>query len=470
MTERATVLVVDDDVELGKLVVDIVRSRGHAATSISAPTLALPLIEQQSFDLVITDVRMPGIDGVELIERVKAYDPRISIMAITAFGSLDTAIRAVRAGAYDYLPKPFEPEDLALRVDRALERRSMTLELSRLRTQVAKSFAVEGIIGKSQAMEDVTTLIRRVADSPATVLVTGPSGSGKELVARALHGESRRKNEKFVPVNCAAIPDTLLEAELFGVRKGAFTDARSDRAGMFQEANGGTLFLDEIGDLALPLQAKLLRALQEREVRPVGGNRSEAVDVRVVAATNRNLRAQVTAGTFREDLFYRLAVIEIGIPPLRDRPDDIPALAEHFLRRAAGRSGKHVGRFAGAAMKRMLNYDWPGNVRELENAVERAVALTEGDTILPDDLPDTTKVRRTKDFLEMAVDRQLTIEELNRAYAQIVLQRSGGQKKRAAALLGVDRRTLQRWFGEGATSPASQRTGEEAPPAEERER
>jgi DNA-binding NtrC family response regulator len=470
MTERATVLVVDDDIELGKLVVDIVRGRGHAATSISAPTLALPLIEQQSFDLVITDVRMPGIDGVELIDRIKAYDPRISIIAITAFGSLDTAVRAVRAGAYDYLPKPFEPEDLALRVERALERRAMTLELSRLRTEVAKSFAVDGIIGKSQAMEDVTTLVRRVADSPATVLVTGPSGSGKELVARALHGESRRKNEKFVPVNCAAIPDTLLEAELFGVRKGAFTDARSDRAGMFQEANGGTLFLDEIGDLALPLQAKLLRALQEREVRPVGGNRSEAVDVRVVAATNRNLRAQVTAGTFREDLFYRLAVIEIGIPPLRDRPDDIPALAEHFLKRAAGRSGKHVARFAGAAMKRMLNYDWPGNVRELENAVERAVALTEGDTILPDDLPDTTKVRRTKDFLEMAVDRQLTIEELNRAYAQIVLQRSGGQKKRAAALLGVDRRTLQRWFGESATTPASQRAGEDAPPAEERER
>jgi DNA-binding NtrC family response regulator len=455
MTERAKVLVVDDDVELGKLVVDIVRANGYAATSISSPTHAMPLIEQQPFDLVITDVRMPGLDGIELIERIKAYDPRISIVAVTAFGSLDTAVRAVRAGAYDYLPKPFEPEDLAMRVERALERRAMKVELTRLRTEVAKGFAVEGIIGKSQVMEDVVTLVRRVADSPATVLVMGPSGSGKELVARALHGESRRRAEKFVPVNCAAIPDTLLEAELFGVRKGAFTDARTDRPGMFQEANGGTLFLDEIGDLALPVQAKLLRALQEREVRAVGGSKSEPIDVRVVAATNRNLREQVTAGTFREDLFYRLAVIEIGIPPLRDRPDDIPALAEHFLRRSVARSNKHITRFAGATMKRMLNYDWPGNVRELENAVERAVALCDGDAILPDDLPETTKVRRTKDFLEVAVDRQLTIDELNRAYAQIVLQRSGGQKKRAAALLGVDRRTLQRWFGESSGPLAS---------------
>jgi DNA-binding NtrC family response regulator len=459
MTERAKVLVVDDDVELGKLVVDIVRGGGHAATSISSPTVAMPLIEQQPFDLVITDVRMPGLDGIELIERIKAYDPRISIIAVTAFGSLDTAVRAVRAGAYDYLPKPFEPEDLAMRVTRALERRAMKVELTRLRTEVAKGFSVEGIIGKSQVMEDVVTLVRRVADSPATVLVMGPSGSGKELVARALHGESRRRAEKFVPVNCAAIPDTLLEAELFGVRKGAFTDARADRPGMFQEANGGTLFLDEIGDLALPVQAKLLRALQEREVRAVGGSKAEPVDVRVVAATNRNLREQVTAGTFREDLFYRLAVIEIGIPPLRDRPDDIPALAEHFLRRAVARSNKHITRFAGATMKRMLNYDWPGNVRELENAVERAVALCDGDAILPDDLPETTKVRRTKDFLEVAVDRQLTIEELNRAYAQIVLQRSGGQKKRAASLLGVDRRTLQRWFGDSAGPPASRDEG-----------
>jgi DNA-binding NtrC family response regulator len=448
---KANVLVVDDDIELGKLLADIARDNGHDATNVTSPLLALKMLEEGSFDLVVTDVRMPGMDGVELIERVKAFDPRVAIIAVTAFGSLDTAIRAVRAGAYDYLPKPFQPADLALRIERALERRAMNLELSRLRTEVAGRFSVQGILGRSQAMEDVVALVRRVADSPATVLITGPSGSGKELVARALHGESRRRAHKFVAVNCAAIPDTLLEAELFGVRRGAYTDARADRPGMFQEADGGTLFLDEIGDLASTLQAKLLRALQEREVRPVGATAPEPVDVRVIAATNRDLRQAVASKTFREDLFYRLAVIEIGIPPLRDRVEDISVLADHFLRRAVERSGKRILGFSGAALKRMLGYDWPGNVRELENAVERAVALCDHEWISPDDLPDSTKTRRTVDFLEAAAERQLTIEELERAYAQLVLQRAGGQKKRAAAMLGVDRRTLQRWFGESGS-------------------
>jgi transcriptional regulator with PAS, ATPase and Fis domain len=335
-------------------------------------------------------------------------------------------------------------------MERAIERRALALEVTRLRTEVAGRFSIHGILGKSQAIQDVTELVRRVADSPATVLVTGPSGSGKELVARARHRESRRRARQFVGVNCAAIPDTLLESELFGVKKGAYTDARADRRGMFQEADGGTLFLDEIGELPLQLQAKLLRALQEREVRPVGASDSEAVDVRVVAATNRDLRQAVGAHAFREDLFYRLAVIEIGIPPLRDRVEDIAPLAEHFLARAAARAQKPIAGFSASALKRLLAYDWPGNARELENAVERAVALCDHDRIAPDDLPDSTKQHRTVDFLEAAADRQLTIEELQRDYAQLVLKRVGGQKKRAAAMLGVDRRTLQRWFGESA--------------------
>jgi DNA-binding NtrC family response regulator len=445
---RAKVLVVDDELEMGELVADIARDHGLEPTSITAPALALPMIEEQGFDLVVTDVRMPGMDGIELIEKIRAFDPRVAIIAMTAFGSIDTAVRAVRAGAVDYLPKPFQPEDMALRMEQALERRAMSLEIVRLRSEVTGRFSVAGILGKSQAIQDVIALVRRVADSPATVLITGPSGSGKEVVARALHGESRRRARKFVAVNCAAIPDALLEAELFGVRKGAFTDARSDRLGMFQEADGGTLFLDEIGDLAPQVQAKLLRALQEREVRPVGASSSEPVDVRVVAATNRDLRAAVEGRSFREDLYYRLAVLDIAIPPLKDRPEDILPLAEHFLARATSRADKYVIGFSGAAVKRVLAHDWPGNVRELENAVERAVALCEGDHVTPDDLPESVKARKAPDFLEAAAERFMTIDELSRAYAQFVLRRVGGKKLRAASLLGVDRRTLQRWFGE----------------------
>ena len=445
----AKVLVVDDDEELARLVAEIARRAGHAATSVTSPALVLGILEREPYDLVVTDVRMPGIDGVELIARIKELDPRITIIAITAFGSVETAVRAVRAGAFDYLPKPFEPAEIALRMSRALAKRADDLELSRLRDEVADRFRVAGIVGKSSAMQAVVAQIRRIADSTATVLVTGPSGSGKELVARALHGESRRRHRKFVAVDCAAIPDALLESELFGVKKGAYTDARASRPGMFQEADGGTLFLDEVGELAPALQAKLLRVLQEREVRPVGATEPERDDVRVVAATNRHLRAEVEKSAFRQDLFYRLAVIEISIPPLRERLDDVAPLAEHFLRRAAERAGKAIEGFSGAAMKRLYAHDWPGNARELENAVERAVALTEHARLLPDDLPAATKrTDGAEQLLRDAAERQLTIDQLSRMYAELVIQRCGGQKKRAAALLGVDRRTLQRWFGE----------------------
>jgi DNA-binding NtrC family response regulator len=449
MNTGARVLVVDDEIEMGKLVADIARDYGHSPLSISSPALVMPLLERQAFDLVITDVRMPEIDGVELIGQIKIFDPRIAIIAMTAFGSIDTAVRAVRAGAVDYLPKPFQPKDMALRMERALERRAMTLEISRLRSEVEGRFSISGILGRSPAIQEVMALVKRIADSPATVLITGPSGSGKELVARALHGESRRRARKFVAVNCAAIPESLLEAELFGVRRGAYTDARADRIGMFQEADGGTLFLDEIGELAPHLQAKLLRVLQEREVRSVGSTTTEPIDVRVVAATNRDVHAAVANRTFREDLFYRLAVIEIKLPSLRDRTGDILPLAEHFLARAAARARKPIIGFSSVANKWLLQHDWPGNVRELENAIERAVALCGGDRISPDDLPETTKPGKAT-FLEEAAQRSMTIEELDRAYAQFVLHQAGGNKQRAASLLGVDRRTLQRWFGEGS--------------------
>lgn len=445
---RARVVVVDDDHDLASFLHDLLKQGGHSVRVCHSATAAMRAIEEEAPELVITDVRMPGVDGVELIDWVHRFDPRVAAIAITAFGTIETAVQAVRKGAYDVVTKPFEPQTLRMAVARALEASRLRHEVDRLQAELTERFALTGLVGRSRALAEVADLVSRVADSSATVLVTGPSGSGKELIARALHGESSRRTHRFVPVNCAAIPDTLLESELFGYKKGAFTDARSDRRGLFQEADRGTLFLDEIGDLPLGLQAKILRVLQEREVRPLGASESESIDVRVVAATHRDLRVAVREGKFREDLFYRLAVIEIGVPPLRDRPEDIVPLAEHFLRKVSARSEKTVTGFAGAALKRLESYHWPGNARELENAIERAVALCRGETITPGDLPATLSTTPTTDFLAAAAEREMTLDELTMAYVRRVLERTGNNKKRAARLLGIDRRTIQRWLGD----------------------
>jgi DNA-binding NtrC family response regulator len=442
------ILVVDDDDALARFVAEILSDQGYFVKTAPSAESARAMLESDDWDVVVTDLRMPGESGLELISWVKAYDPRIAVLAITAFGSIETAVQAVRLGASDYIPKPFEPAVLLLAVDKALREHTLRAELSALRTEVQARFGFGAIIAKSAVLREVLSVAERVADSPSTVLITGPSGAGKEVLARAIHQHSRRRARAFVAVNCAAIPDTLLESELFGHRKGAFTGASADRAGLFRQANGGTLFLDEIGDLPLSLQAKLLRVLQDREVRSVGAERSEPVDVRVLAATHRDLREAIARREFREDLFYRLAVIELHVPPLSDRVEDIVPLAEHFLQEHARRIGRPVRGFTGAALKMLEGYAWPGNVRELQNVVERAINLAQSELVGVDDLPAVLRKPREEGVLDRAVERAMTIAELEITYARRMLARNGGNKKKTARMLGIDRRTLQRWLGE----------------------
>jgi DNA-binding NtrC family response regulator len=403
---------------------------------------------------------MPDLDGLDLLREVRALDPSLYVIIITGFGSIDTAIRAVKLGAYDFLVKPFEMERLLPTIDKALAERALRSEVVRLREEVSRRDRLDNLIGRSPAMQEVFNLIRRVAGSQASVLITGDSGTGKELVARAIHAHGPRKTRPFVAMNCSAIPEALLESELFGYARGAHSTARLDRQGLLVEADGGTLFLDEIAEMPLPLQPKLLRVLQDGEVRPLGTNKIEHVDVRVIAATNRDLAAHLREGHLREDLYYRLNVVQIHLPPLRARSEDVLPLAEHFLARSAARAGKPLRGFSESAKKVMLAYTFPGNVRELENMVERAVALAEGELIGPDDLPPVMRERRSQDRLATAVAQGLTLDQLEREYIERVLESEGGNKTRAALRLGLDRKTLYRKLEEYAAAPAPGPGGE----------
>jgi DNA-binding NtrC family response regulator len=460
---RATILVVEDDAAMRAFLREVLEEDGHNVEVAAGGRAGVERVRQGGVDLVISDVKMPDLDGLDMLREIKAVSPSPHVITITAFGSIDTAIRAVKLGAFDYITKPFDVDQLNLSVQKALAERALRSEVARLRDEVQKSYRLGNLIGRAAVMQEIFALIRRLSGSAASVLVTGASGTGKELVAKAIHFNSPRRERPFVALNCAAIPDTLLESELFGYKRGAFTDARTDRAGIFLEADGGTIFLDEIAELSPALQAKLLRVLQEGEIRPLGAARSEKVDVRVVAATNKDLEVRMADGTFREDLYYRLNVIHIHLPALRDRAEDILPLAEHFLTRSATKAGKEVRGFHETARKALLAYGWPGNVRELENVVERAVALAEEALVQPEDLPQAIRERRmtAEDDLSAAVARGLTLDELEREYIKRVLAAESGNKTRAAQRLGLDRKTLYRKLEEyGAANASSDGSGE----------
>jgi DNA-binding NtrC family response regulator len=444
---EARILVVDDDAVARDLLAEALRKEGYAVEAAAGGDEAIARGREVQFDLVLTDIRMGSVDGLAVLRAFKQASPETSIVLLTAFGSMEGAIDAIRQGAYDYLAKPFKKEEIKLVVRRGLEHSRLVRENARFREELRERDERTQLVGSSPAMLEVYKLIARVAAGKSTVLLEGESGTGKELVARAIHANGQRREGPFVPVNCAALPETLLESELFGHEKGAFTGASGVRAGLFETADGGTLFLDEIGDIGAALQVKLLRVIQEQELRRVGGTSSIKVDVRVIAATNHDLAALVKDGRFREDLFYRLNVVRIVLPPLRERREDVPMLAHHFLQKYSGGSGAVRG-FVPETLAQLQRYHWPGNVRELENAIERAVSLGHGTLILPDDLPDTVRRTRAEDGTigkDPAEEAALvTLEEMEKRYLQKVLRETGGNKARAAKVLGIDRRTLYR--------------------------
>jgi DNA-binding NtrC family response regulator len=435
------VMVVDNEQEMVKLMQRHLESEGFAVTTGHSGAEAMAALARDEYDVVLTDLVMDEIDGLAVLREAQRLQPRARVIVMTAFASLETAIAALRQGAFDYLSKPFKMAEVTVAVRRALEDQRLRDENRRLREEVGRQYAITNLLGCSRAMQSVFDQIAAVAGSDATVLLMGESGTGKELAARAIHWNGPRRNRPFVAVNCAAIPDTLLESELFGHEKGAFTGADRRRRGLFAEASGGTLFLDEIADMSLSLQAKLLRALQDKIVRPVGGNEEMRLDVRVISATNRDVASRVRDGTFREDLYYRLAVIPIRLPSLRERTEDIPLLAQHFLQRAAAGLGKPSLRFTEDAMEWLVKQAWPGNVRQLENVVERAATLVKEATITPADLTTDFGVPgSTGDRLRP------TLGEIEKQYVDRVLAETKGDKNAAARILGVSVRTLQRMF------------------------
>ena len=444
MSER--ILVVDDDQNMCELIEADMQRRGFHVSWYTSAEEALRILKDEEFDVVLTDLEMPGMNGIELCDRIVSNRPDVPVIVITAFGSLETAVEAIRAGAYDFVSKPVEMDILALTLERALKHHALQEKVKTLNEAVERSEKFDELLGASIPMQNLYDQLSRIADSEATVLITGESGTGKELVARVLHKQSRRRVGPFVAINCAALPGMLLESELFGHTRGAFTDARSARKGLLLQAEGGTLLLDEIGDFPVTLQPKLLRALEERSLRPIGANSEIPFNVRVISTTNRDLESAVEEGRFREDLFFRINVIQVELAPLRARGMDILLLAQHFIEEFAARTDKHIVGMSKAAAEKLLDYSWPGNVRELRNVIERAVTLTRYENLAVEDLPEKIRAYHSTHMIVGSNDptELVPMEELEQRYILHVLQSVGGNKTLAARVLGFDRKTLYR--------------------------
>lgn len=442
------VLVIDDQQSMCELTKAAIEPHGFSVDWFTDPIEGYAAFERNEFDVVLTDMRMKGLDGIELCRRIVSNRTDVPVVVMTAFGSMETAISAIRAGAYDFVTKPLDFDMLALTLGRAVERRDMQQQIRLLSQQVAaaRRDSLDEILGESPIMLRLADQVRQIADSEAAVLITGESGSGKELAAQAIHRLSRRAEHAFVPLNCAAFPESLLESELFGHTKGAFTDASTERKGLFFQADRGTIFLDELGEMPMAMQAKLLRALEQGAARPVGGSQEQAFDVRLLTATNRDLEAMVEQGTFREDLFYRINVIQIEMPPLRSRGTDVLILAQHFIDQFARQAKRPIAGLSEPAAQKLMDYNWPGNVRELRNVMQRAVALTRYDRIALEDLPEKICNHRAKQVLLGGEDpaELLPMEAVEARYIQHVLEAVGGNKSSAAKVLGFDRKTLYR--------------------------
>ncbi|HEY2990962.1 MAG TPA: sigma-54 dependent transcriptional regulator [Candidatus Binatia bacterium] len=440
---RERILIVDDEENVCALFKKILEKEGYDACCVSCGEDGLAKLETEWLDLVISDLKMPGMGGLELLKRGKGLNPALPFIMLTAFGAVDSAVAAMKEGAYDYLLKPVDTDELKLGVEKALELHRLTREVERLRTQLDLDLDFEQIVGQSKAMRAVFRLMKMVADSNATILIQGESGTGKELIARALHQHSQRKERRFVALNCASVPETLLESELFGYVKGAFTGATHNKKGLFEEAHEGTLLLDEIGDTSMAFQSNLLRVLQENEIRPVGSNKSVKVDVRVIVATNKDLKKEMERDAFRKDLFYRLSVVPLVIPPLRQRKEDIPLLVNHFIDKYSKAHDLAPKRISPNALKLLLDYSWPGNVRELQNVIERAVLINPGAAILPDSLFPAPESADEDGLSQSLFDTAKSAREIvEREKIAEALQKASGNRSHAAKLLGISRSAL----------------------------
>jgi DNA-binding NtrC family response regulator len=446
MSSRSQLLIVDDDTAMREMLSSLFRDRGYAVEEAESAAEALEQAGEQCFDVVLSDIRMAGKTGIEMVGELRDRLPETPVVLMTAFGSIDSAVESMRAGAFDYITKPFEPDTVVLTIERALERRALEEENRRLRRALDQTSSFGDLIGESTAMREIFALIRKVGHSSSSVLISGESGTGKEVVARTIHYSGNRAEQPFVPINCTAIPEGLLESELFGHVRGAFTGAHATKQGLFEKADGGTLFLDEIGDMSLALQGKLLRVLQDREVRAVGGTQVTKVDLRIIAATNRVLVTEMEAENFREDLYYRLNVIPIYIPPLRERPQDVPPLAKAFV---AKHSPDRPRTISSSGIRYLAAFPWKGNARELENIIERALALSDATVIDVEDLRLDPAVCEGRDsspaaLTYAAAENRLTLRELEDRYIEEVMRITDGNKVHAAKILGIDRKTLYR--------------------------